>query len=128
MPGPEGDQGLMPSMDVDRDDDAPPVEDFFVGDQAVGDDFAGGDFGGRDDFGGENGSDGSEAGPAEPSRPGGFVPFDPRRLPNERDLVLAMTDADAEGGLMMDYFDQTFLKNWAGPEHWKLRKVVRRRT
>ncbi|KAI0955082.1 hypothetical protein AcW1_006770 [Taiwanofungus camphoratus] len=126
MPGPEGDQGLMPSMDVDRDGDAPPVEDFFVGDQAVGDDFAGGDFGGRDDFGGENGSDGSEAGPAEPSRPGGFVPFDPRRLPNERDLVLAMTDADAEGGLMMDYFDQTFLKNWAGPEHWKLRKVVRR--
>lgn len=26
----------------------------------------------------------------------------------------------------MDYFDQTFKKNWAGPEHWKLRKVVRR--
>ena len=53
------------------------------------------------------------------------MPFDPRRAPNERDLVLAMTDA--EGGVMMDYFDQSFLKNWAGPEHWKLRKVVRRR-
>ena len=32
---------------------------------------------------------------------------------------------DEEG--MMDYFDPTYLKNWAGPEHWKLRKVVRRR-
>ncbi|KAK7687927.1 hypothetical protein QCA50_009146 [Cerrena zonata] len=53
-----------------------------------------------------------------------FVPFDPRKAPNERDLVLAMTNA--EGGTMMDYFDQSFLKNWAGPEHWKLRKVVRR--
>ena len=35
--------------------------------------------------------------------------------------------ADADGGVMMDYFDSNFLKNWAGPEHWKLRKVVRRR-
>ncbi|KAF8682082.1 hypothetical protein AX14_004414 [Amanita brunnescens Koide BX004] len=38
---------------------------------------------------------------------------------------MAMTDADGDGGAM-DYFDQNFLKNWAGPEHWKLRKVVRR--
>ena len=26
----------------------------------------------------------------------------------------------------LDYFDQNALKNWAGPEHWKLREVVRR--
>jgi len=39
---------------------------------------------------------------------------------------MAMTDADEERGAM-DYFDQTFLKNWVGPEHWKLRKVIRKR-
>ncbi|KIJ55401.1 hypothetical protein M422DRAFT_24001 [Sphaerobolus stellatus SS14] len=101
------------------------VQDFFVGDQAVNDDY--GDFGG-DDMGdsGEGGmyvpAQGNEPG----SRPmGAFEPFDPRRVPNERDLVMAMTSDDAEGG-MMDYFDQNFLKNWAGPEHWKLRKAVRK--
>jgi hypothetical protein len=40
---------------------------------------------------------------------------------------MAMTDADGDGG-MLDYFDQSLLKNWAGPEHWKLRKTVRRRS
>ena len=57
---------------------------------------------------------------------GGFAPFDPRKAPNERDLVMAMMDAEG-GGMMMDYFDRGMLKNWAGPEHWKLRKVVRKR-
>jgi hypothetical protein len=38
-----------------------------------------------------------------------------------------MTDADAEEG-MLDYFDQSVLRNWAGPEHWKLRKTIRRRS
>jgi hypothetical protein len=40
---------------------------------------------------------------------------------------MAMTDADGEGG-MLDYFDQSLLRNWAGPEHWKLRKTIRRRS
>jgi condensin complex subunit 2 len=40
---------------------------------------------------------------------------------------MAMTDADGEGG-MLDYFGQSILKNWAGPEHWKLRKTIRRRS
>lgn len=112
---------------MDLDNGGPPVEDFFVGDHAVADDFGGGEMGG-DGYGGDNhsngsvGADGDQAG----GRSGAFVPFDPRRAPNERDLVMAMTDADGDGG-MMDYFDQNFLKNWAGPEHWKLRKVVRRR-
>ena len=99
-----------------------PIEDFFGGDQAVGDEFATG----ADDYGGDHVSNGS----AEREQNGGLArplePFDPRRVPNERDLVLAMTDADGGGG-MMDYFDQNFLKNWAGPEHWKLRRVARRR-
>ncbi|TFK39421.1 condensin complex subunit 2/barren [Crucibulum laeve] len=119
-----GDDGL--GMDVDG---APPAtEDFFIGADAVGDDFGGGGFGG-DDFGGDHHSNTSVGptgdGEGENGRPGPFVPFDPRRIPNERDLVMAMTDADAEGGAL-DYFDQNFLKNWAGPEHWKLRKVIRR--
>lgn len=107
---------------MDIDGGAPAAEDFFAGANAVNDDYGGGDMGG-DDYGGSNGS----VGPAgEGEGPGVFVPFDPRRAPNERDLVMAMTDADGDEG-MMDYFDQNFLKNWAGPEHWKLRKVIRRR-
>ncbi|KAI0820368.1 barren [Trametes gibbosa] len=102
------------------------VEDFFVGGDAVPDDFAADfvpEYGAGDDNASTGGSDDAAAEP----RPGGaFVPFDPRKAPNERDLAMAMTDADADGGVMMDYFDSNFLKNWAGPEHWRLRKVVRR--
>ncbi|KAG6865711.1 hypothetical protein C0991_012527 [Blastosporella zonata] len=106
-------------MDVDTGGGA--EEDFFVGDDAVQ-----GDYGGGDDYGGDNHSNGS-VGPTGDGEghSGPFIPFDPRRAPNQRDLVMAMTDADGDGG-MMDYFDQNFLKNWAGPEHWKLRKVIRR--
>ena len=116
--GPPGDAG----MEI-NDASPPPEQDFFVGDQAVGDDFGGEAMSPNDED--EGGSAGPQAIHAH-TAPGGFVPFDPRRMPNERDLVMAMTDAEADGG-MMDYFDQNFLKNWAGPEHWKLRKVVRRR-
>lgn len=125
----EQDFGGDAPMDVDDDGDHPPVEDFFVGDQAVGDDYVNEDAVSPEGFtGGENGSVDPETALGESSRPGTFVPFDPRRVPNERDLIMAMTEADTDnGGMMMDYFDQTFLKNWAGPEHWKLRKVVRRR-
>ncbi|KAI0766563.1 barren [Trametes elegans] len=114
-------------MDVDGGSgSAAPVEDFFVGEQAVPDDYAGeyaGDYGAAGDNGSVNGSDDANG---EPRPTGDFVPFDPRKAPNERGLVMAMADADADGGVMMDYFDSNFLKNWAGPEHWKLRKVVRR--
>lgn len=132
--------------DVDQDDDyenepfnVGPMdidggggEDFFTGDQAINEDYGDmsmpeneNDFGGGSEEGGEHpggtGGDGGGGGNA-------FIPFDPRRAPNERDLVMAMTgDGDGDEGGMMDYFDQNFLKNWAGPEHWKLRKVVRRR-
>lgn len=123
----------------DDDDDDPgfggnsgechgPVEDFFVGADAVA-----GDYGGdtRGDMGGDGFDDGGSFGAEGEGANGGsgavavYVPFDPRRAPNERDLVMAMTDGSGDGG-MMDYFDQTFLKNWAGPEHWKLRKAIRK--
>jgi condensin complex subunit 2 len=128
----ESDHGNVgfPSADDPMDfEGAPPVEDFFAEDQGGGDVLGGG---GMDDFGtppfddGENGSVGAVA--AEHGTGGGpatFVPFDPRRAPNQKDLVMAMTDGD---GGMLDYFDQTFLKNWAGPQHWKLRRAVKKRT
>lgn len=102
------------------------VEDFFVGDQAVQDEYGGDDLEGP----GMDKAEGVAFGLAQGNEPGAqpngaFEPFDPRRMPNERDLVMAMTDADGDSG-MMDYFDQNFLKNWAGPEHWKLRRPVRK--
>ncbi|EPQ56454.1 barren [Gloeophyllum trabeum ATCC 11539] len=110
--------------DVRMDIGDPGEEDFFQGEQAVGDDYLG-DIP-QDDFNDSGDGDAipHEGGQGVPLRQGGFVPFDPRRAPNERDLIMAMTDAEGDG--MMDYFDQAFLKNWAGPEHWKLRKVVRK--
>ena len=120
-------------MDVDGnfgDAGGVDTQDFFSGDQGVGDDYGGGDFnadgGGFSPIGDEGGDVDENGVPAQPARTGGFEPFDPKRAPNERDLLLAMTEPGANGS-SLDYFDQTFLKNWAGPEHWKLRKVIRRR-
>ncbi|ORY82924.1 condensin complex subunit 2/barren [Leucosporidium creatinivorum] len=57
---------------------------------------------------------------------GGVEAFDPRRAPGDRELVMAMDGAGAGGGeQIFDYFDQKLGgKNWAGPEHWKMRRVV----
>ena len=127
-----GDEGNAP-MDVDGNfggNDGADTQDFFSGDQGVGDDYAGADYNvGPDAFSpgdDDNGEMDENGAPILPARTGGFEPFDPRRAPNERDLLLAMTEPGANGS-SLDYFDQTFLKNWAGPEHWKLRKVIRRR-
>lgn len=110
---------------MDDDQNGPPVEDFFVGDQAIVDDYVPGDFAPADDMSPDPQQDGLDTAPGERAPGGAFVPFDPRRPPDERDLVMAMTGGE-DGGLMMDYFDQNFLKNWAGPEHWKLRRAVKR--
>ncbi|KAH9933294.1 condensin complex subunit 2/barren [Fomitopsis serialis] len=107
-------QDLAAPMEMDGDQNGPPVEDFFVGDQAITDDYVPGDFAPGDDMDPNSQPDGSDAPSGERVHTGAF-----------RDLVMAMTEG-GEGGLMMDYFDQNFLKNWAGPEHWKLRRVVRR--
>lgn len=52
---------------------------------------------------------------------GAVEPFDPRRVADERDLVMSM---DGEGDGMFAYFDAKLGKNWAGPEHWKMRRGV----
>ncbi|KIJ62035.1 hypothetical protein HYDPIDRAFT_95405 [Hydnomerulius pinastri MD-312] len=131
----DDDEGNEPAFDAFGQNDAmdidgggvPQTEDFFQGDQAVDDDYGAGDggFGGDDYGGGDGSSPGAEGEQGEGTRPGGFVAFDPRRVPTERDLVMAMTDADGDSGIM-GYFDQNVMKNWAGPEHWKLRKVIRK--
>jgi condensin complex subunit 2 len=114
------DDGLTAPMDVDGAAPEPVIEDFFVGDQAVNDDYAHDDIPHSPSAGSEQ-AEGREEGTGG----GGPVPFDPRRAPNENNLFLAPTEDD--GQLMFDYFDHTKMRNWAGPEHWKLRKVVRRR-
>lgn len=103
-------------------------QDFFAGDEGGGGDDYGGDYGGGDlgDASGEPGDMLPGEGGEQPAlgHPG-FAPFDPRRAPDQRELVMAMTEDG--GASMMDYFDASITKNWAGPEHWKLRKVIRKR-
>lgn len=117
----------VPTFDMGGDnfgDDAAPVEDFFSGPDAVNDDFGGG-MGGDDYIGSSDLAGPSGEVEGEGSATGPYVPFDPRKVPNQRDLVMAMAGADENGAL--DYFDKNFMKNWAGPEHWKLRKIIRKR-
>ncbi|KAF8141674.1 condensin complex subunit 2/barren [Boletus edulis] len=123
----DGNEAFGDNIEIDVDGGGlAQTEDFFQGDQAVDDDYAGGSPFGGDDYGsGHDGSPGADVPQGQNLRPGAFVPFDPRRIPTERDLVMAMTDADGENNIM-GYFDQNIMKNWAGPEHWKLRKVIRK--
>lgn len=52
---------------------------------------------------------------------GAVEPFDPRRMADERDLVMSM---EGDGDRMFEYFDAKLGKNWAGPEHWKMRRAA----
>ncbi|KAI9474193.1 MAG: condensin complex subunit 2/barren [Benjaminiella poitrasii] len=49
---------------------------------------------------------------------------DPLELPVAADKELDFLSAliNTEEHDMFNYFDSTFVKNWAGPEHWKLRR------
>ncbi|KAF9644060.1 hypothetical protein BDM02DRAFT_3131995 [Thelephora ganbajun] len=89
-----------------------PIQGFFSSNQANQGGYPGdGDFGGEGDFGGDG--------------RGTFVPPYPTREPNGRDLIVGMTNPDAGGGTI-DCFDKNALKNWVGPECWKLRKVIQK--
>lgn len=126
--------------DGGEDDDEPmagpssgggPVADFFGDDDALAFDDGGGDGGfgdgGADDmdvdvdgsegmFGAINGGGGSTV----------LAPFDPtRQLAGGGGTVMAMVGDKEGSSMMLDYFDQGF-KNWAGPEHWKLRRVTKK--
>ncbi|ELU43650.1 condensin complex component cnd2 [Rhizoctonia solani AG-1 IA] len=114
-------------LDMADTGDAGPVEDFFTGGEAVND-FEGGfhDSGGFDDDGGDDGVGdmGDYTGnPAGASHTGPVEPFDPRRGRDERTLIMSMSEDATE---MLDYFDTTVMKNWAGPQHWKVRRAIRK--
>lgn len=108
--------------------------DFFDDDEMndPGPDFdpsAGGGYYNPDDD--HNGDDDGEGGGPRggSSRSGQLEAFNPMRAPNERDLVMAMVASSAGGedgqGDLFDYFDRELLgKNWAGPEHWKMKRRV----
>lgn len=119
------DDGASFTMDAGGDG-APPVEDFFTGDNAVEYDYTIG--AGGDDYGGDDHSHGS-VGPSEHdgTATGQLVPFDPRRVANEKELTLTMTE-DNDNSELMEYFDKSVSHNWAGPEHWKIRRPIRRCT
>lgn len=110
-------------------------EDFFGGgndfndhDQDGGDyaGFSGGDAPQDAEGDAEDGNDGDLHNSANANSRvvyGPTVPFDPTKSTGSNGLVMAMDDGEA---MMLDYFDQGFLKNWAGPEHWKLRRAIKR--
>ncbi|KAF5316298.1 hypothetical protein D9619_006139 [Psilocybe cf. subviscida] len=100
-----------------------PVEDFFEGPEAVDNDYNGDLAGNYDDDNHSNAGSIEAGADEENGRPGQFVPFDPRRMPSGRDMMMAMVDGE-DGTL--DYFDQKFRTNWAGPEHWKIRRNIRK--
>ena len=99
------------------------VEDFFTGDQAVPDydDFMPPL---QDDGFGDNSGDADNTGEGATGASSNFQSFDPRNRPSEREFMLAMANNEES---MVDYFDSGFLKNWAGPEHWKVRRAFRKR-
>lgn len=128
--GSESDSGPLGTDDVPHAMDGNgglETEDFFQGDQAVDDGYGGYDGTGGDDYGrAESGSVDAEGEQGHQIRSGPFVPFDPCQMPTERDLIVAMADVDGQSDVL-GYFDQNLMKNWAGPEHWKLRRVIRKR-
>lgn len=140
------DDELLGGGDEDDDGFAPgpstggPVTDFFGDDNDAlafddggggGDDGMGFGDGGADDMdidGDDEGVFGGSGGPMAGARgPTVLAPFDPSRQHAGGDgLVMAMVGDKEGGSMMLDYFDQGF-KNWAGPEHWKLRRVTKKR-
>lgn len=119
------------------------THDFF--DEGGPMDFDGGD-GGYDDDGGMGGGsfDDVEAGDGVPldgegegymaaqrgqaTHLGAVQHFDPRMAPDQREVVIGM-NGELEGGgnrQVFSYFDAALSKNWAGPEHWKMRRTIRR--
>ena len=89
---------------------------------------AGFDMGGGgslDGFSGEEDhpSDSEEAGNANL---GAMQRFDPRVAENQREVVIGMGGSEEGDKKVFSYFDNALSKNWAGPEHWKMRRTIRR--
>ncbi|KAH8832311.1 barren [Flagelloscypha sp. PMI_526] len=121
------------NMDVDTTGPAT-EEDFFTGGEAINEDFGyagptwgedGGDDAGSQQDDGSTGGDDASAPPQSGGRPSiggaGFEDFDPRKAPSRKDLLVTMGGGDGN-----EYFDPGMMRNWAGPEHWKTRRVIRK--
>ena len=77
---------------------------------------------GGDSDDGEGQAHGFEAA-ANGTRLGAVQHFDPRMPPEGREVVIDMAaGADTK---FFDIFDSAISKNWAGPEHWKMRRTIR---
>lgn len=110
-----------PNMDAgldfpDPSGDMPALDDY-------PDDFGGGDFPAEDgiDFfdGGDTGADDDDFGDgARPAQRDLFAALHVPSGPGDDD-----DDAEVNEGVF-DYFDQKMMKNWAGPEHWKMNKRI----
>jgi len=95
----------------------------------------GGMMGGHEGYGGASDSDNDGDGQDGPE---GYVQgqgaqhglgnvqrFDPRLNPDQREVVIGMGGEEGDKKVF-SYFDSTLSKNLAGPEHWKMRKTVRK--
>lgn len=115
--------------------DAGPPVDFFE-DTVAG--FGGDNDGYADDDGGAHfepaygdadGSDGEmiidAAEAAHGAQYGAVQRFDPRMAPDDREVVIGMGGEEGDKKVF-SYFDTNMSKNWAGPEHWKMRRTIRR--
>ncbi|KAL8291375.1 hypothetical protein RQP46_002353 [Phenoliferia psychrophenolica] len=96
-------------------------------------DFGGG--GGDDDFGDESGGAGQATGDGsddffeglggEPSGSGGYGDVSGEGGASE--VTVEMGQQSRAGGHMFDGLDAALEKNWAGPEHWKMRRIAVRK-
>lgn len=66
-----------------------------------------------------------EAGAAHRAHYGAVQRFDPRMAPDDREVVIGLGGEDGDKQVF-SYFDTNMSKNWAGPEHWKMRRTIRR--
>ncbi|CAG8516652.1 3288_t:CDS:10 [Diversispora eburnea] len=87
-------------------DDNPDYPDFFANDEFLEEDDEADENGIREIFNAENVIESRNNQPIE----------------NENEFVTAMANHQND---MFSYFDSAFLRNWAGPEHWKLKRVVK---
>lgn len=83
-------------------------------------------YGGPDDGGSD--AEGAAYGAAEYGQDpqyGAVQRFDPRAAPDDREVVIGIGGEEGDKKVF-NYFDTALAKNWAGPEHWKMRRTVRR--
>lgn len=97
-------------------------EDFFA-DEAGGADF-GNSGDGAEDFFEAGGGVGDDDEDQEAKDEQGYyvdATAQPARGQQQQDPIVAL--AENSGAGVFDYFDTAFSKNWAGPQHWKMRRA-----